>query len=311
MIIVLGVLFVTVALFGIAAHAVDSTDQGMLVAGALARPLLFCSVPGAVLLGAGFGWIGAVIGAIAVIGAASTQIPLWKKRFGSKPTGEVPFTVLHANILLGKADADAVVALVDRHEPDILTVVELTPSAHRGLLAAGLGERLPHSFVSSAPGGDGTGIYSRHPLLDPERHDGYITELLSARVAVPGGISPLVFAVHPVPPWPRHPRAWVRELAAIRQMLAKIPDDDGPVVVAGDFNATFDHKRYRDLLSGSYRDAAMEVGVGHLATYRADWRLPPLIAIDHILVRDAAVTEVGLVDIPGSDHRGIRASLML
>lgn len=135
--------------------------------------------------------------------------------------------------------------------------------------------------------------------------------MLSARVAVPGGISPLVFAVHPVPPWPRHPQAWVRELAAIRQMLAKIPDDDGPVVVAGDFNATFDHKRYRDLLSGPYRDAAMEVGAGHLASYHADWRLPPVIAIDHILVRDAAVTEVGLVDLPGSDHRGIRASLML
>nr|WP_296776939.1 hypothetical protein [Rhodococcus sp. (in: high G+C Gram-positive bacteria)] len=139
MIIVLGICFVTVSMLGIAAHVVDSTNQGMLVAGALARPLLFCSVPGAVLLAVGFGWFGAVVGAIAVIGAAWTQSPLWKKRFGSKPTGEVPFTVLHANILLGKADADAVVALVDRHEPDVLTVVELTPSAHRGLLAAGLG----------------------------------------------------------------------------------------------------------------------------------------------------------------------------
>ncbi|MDJ0392190.1 endonuclease/exonuclease/phosphatase family protein [Rhodococcus sp. G-MC3] len=311
MIIVLGIIFVTVALLGAASHIVDSRHQAVIVAGALARPLLLMSVPGAVLLALAAGWIGGMVGAAALAAAAGTQVPLWRHRFRPKQVGEIPFTVLHANVLLGKADTDAIVALVDRHEPDVLTIVELTPHAHRGLLDAGLRERLPYSFVSTAAGGNGTGIYSRHPLTDEERHDGYVTELLSSRVAVPGGPKPLVFAVHPVPPWPRHPEAWVRELAAIRQMLAKVPDDDGPVVVAGDFNATFDHKRYRDLVSGRYRDAAIEVGAGHLATYHADLRIPPLIAIDHILVRDAAVTEVGLVDLPGSDHRGIRASLLL
>ncbi len=311
MIIVLGAAFVTAALLAVVAHLVDSRSQVVLVAGSLARIPMFGSVPGAVLLTFGLGWTGAAIGGAAILAAAWTQAPLWIRRFRRRPASGTPFTVLHANILLGQADTEAIIALLDKYEPDVLTVVELTPQAHQRLLDAGLLDRLPESFVSPAAGGDGTGIYSRHPLSDHERHDGYVTELLSARVHVPGGTSPVVFAVHPVPPWPRHPEVWVREIAAIGQMLAKIPVDDGPVVVAGDFNATYDHKRYRDLCTEGFRDAAMEVGAGHLATYHAEWKLPPLIAIDHVLVRDASVTEVGLVDLPGSDHRGIRASLVL
>lgn len=311
MFIVLGAIFVTAALVAVASHVVDSSRQSVLVAGALARVPLFASVPGAVLLTLGLGPVGAAIGVAAVVAAACTQVPLRRHRFRTRPVAGTPFTVLHANILLGKADTDALLSLVDRYEPDVLTVVELTQAAHDRLIDKGLLERLPQAFVSTAAGGDGTGIYSRHPIDDQRRHDGYVTELLSTRVHVPGGPSPLVFAVHPVPPWPRDPEAWVRELASIGQLLAKIPHDDGPVVVAGDFNATYDHKRYRNLLEDGYRDAAIEVGAGHLATYHAAMRIPALIAIDHVLVRDASVTDVGVVDLPGSDHRGIRASLLL
>ncbi len=312
MYIVLGALFVTAAFFAVVAHVVDSTRQSIIVAGALARIPMWASLPGTVLLALGAGWAGALIGLTAIAAAAWTQWPLVAARYRRPRTAAgTPFTVVHADILLGKADCSAVVALLDRYHPDVLTVVELTPSAHDRLVEAGLTEYLPHSFVSPAAGGTGTGIYSAHPLLDVTRHDGYVAELLSARVDVPEGPSPLVFAAHPVPPWPRKPNGWVREMVAIGEMLAKIPVDDGPVIVAADFNATFDHKRYRKLLAGSYRDAAVEVGAGHLATYHADIRVPPLIAIDHILVRDAAVTDVGVVDLPGSDHRGIRAALVL
>lgn len=314
MFIVLGAVFVTASLVGVVAHAVDSTRQSVIVAGALARTIMWASVPGTVLLTVGAGWAGASAGLTTIAAAAWTQRPLVAARFGrirSTPRTGMPFTVLNANLLLGRADAEAVVALLERHRPDVLTVVELTPDAHDRLVAAGLGRYLPHSFVSAVDGGEGSGIYSRHPLLDVMRHDGFVTELLSARVNVPHGPAPLVFAVHPVPPWPRKPDVWIRELAALGRMMAEIPLDDGPVVVAGDFNATYDHKRYRNLLTGGYRDAALEVGAGHLATYHADIYIPPLIAIDHILVRDAAVTDVGVVDLPGSDHRGIYAALVL
>ncbi len=311
MIIALGAALLTAALLGLVAHLLDSEHQFMLVAAALARVLMGAAFPGTVLLAVGAGWFGIALGSLVIAAVVWTQFPLFRSRFRRRAGGGTRFGVLHANIMLGKADPGAIVAAVDRYESDVVTVVELTPSAHQGLVAAGIEERLPYTFISASSGGNGTAIYSRHPITDETRHHGYITELLSARVQLPGGPCPLVFAVHPVPPWPRDPSAWVRELAALRQLMDKIPLDDGPVVVSGDFNATFDHKRYRDMLSDRYRDAAIEVGAGHLATYSADTWYPPLIAIDHIVVSDAAVMDVGVVDLPGSDHRGIRADLRL
>jgi len=298
-------LLLVTAVLGIVAHRVDARGQAMLVAASLAHVLMLAAVPGTALAAVAFGWWGLAAGAAVVTGAIATQIPLHRHR--SRTTAEAPtLTVLHANIWLGQADLDALVALVDKHRPDVLTLVELTPEADAGLRGR-LSELLPHVYVSAAAGGDGSGIYSRFPLVDEQRHDGFVTELLSARVEMPG--RPLVFAVHPVPPWPREPSDWVRELALLRQLLAKIPVDDGPVVVAGDFNATQDHRRYRDMQDGRFVDAAVASGAGMLRTYPAHTWYPPVIAIDHVLVADMAVRSVEAIEIPGSDHRGILARL--
>ncbi|OZF31593.1 hypothetical protein CH296_15635 [Rhodococcus sp. 14-2496-1d] len=297
-------LLLLAAVVGIAAHLVDARGQAMLVFGALAHVLMLAVVPGTVLAAVAFGWWGLAAGAVVSVGAAATQIPLYRHR--SRTAAESELTVLHANIWLGQADPDALVALVERHRPDVLTLVELTPEADARLRPV-LSGSLPYAHVSAAPGGEGTGIYSRFPLVDEQRHDGFVTELLSARVEMPG--RPLVFAVHPVPPWPREPSEWVRELGLLRQLLAKIPVDDGPVVVAGDFNATQDHRRYRDLQDGRFVDAAVATGAGMLRTYPAHTWYPPVIAIDHVLVADLAVGSVEGVTIPGSDHRGILARL--
>ncbi|MFI8566706.1 endonuclease/exonuclease/phosphatase family protein [Rhodococcus sp. NPDC078407] len=312
-----------VAVVGIAAHLLDSRGQGMLVAAALAHVLMLAAVPGTVLATAAFGWWGLAAGAAVLASAAATQISLHvsgihgprkngprkngPRKSNSRDTTDGPtLTVLHANIWLGLADQDAVIALVEKHRPDALTLVELTPEADAGL-RPGLSELLPYAYVSAAAGGAGTGIYSRFPLVDEQRHDGFVTELLSARVEMPG--RPLVFAVHPVPPWPREPSGWVRELGLLRQLLAKIPVEDGPVVVAGDFNATQDHRRYRDMQDGRFVDAAVATGAGMLRTYPAHTWHPPVIAIDHVLVAGMAVRSVEAVTIPGSDHRGILARL--
>ncbi|OZC97526.1 hypothetical protein CH275_25755 [Rhodococcus sp. 06-235-1A] len=304
-------LLLVVAVVGIVAHLLDARGQSMLVAASLAHVLMLAALPGAVLAAVAFGWWGLAAGAAVLASAAATQMPLKRRRFEKKrrftrKSDESNLTVLHANIWLGQADLDGLVALVEQHRPDVLTLVELTPEADARLRPR-LAGSLPHAYVSAAPGGNGTGIYSRLPLVDEQRHDGFVTELLSARVEMPG--RPLVFAVHPVPPWPREPSEWVRELGLLRQLLAKIPIDDGPVVVAGDFNATQDHRRYRDLQDGRFVDAAVATGAGMLRTYPAHTWHPPVIAIDHVLVADMAVRSVEAVTIPGSDHRGILARL--
>ncbi|MBY4129372.1 endonuclease/exonuclease/phosphatase family protein [Rhodococcus fascians] len=308
-------LLLVAAVVGIAAHLLDSRGQGMLVAAALAHVLMLAALPGTVLAGVAFGWWGVAVGLTMLAAAALTQFPLHvrsrkyrSQKYRPRRSSDTPtLTVLHANIWLGQADQDALVALVEKHRPDVLTLIELTPAADASLRPR-LSEWLPYAHVSAAAGGNGTGMYSRFALADEQRHDGFVTELLSARVEMPG--RPLVFAVHPVPPWPREPSEWVRELGLLRQLLAKIPVDDGPVVVAGDFNATQDHRRFRDLQDGRFVDAAVAAGAGMLRTYPAHTWYPPVIAIDHVLVADMAVHSVEAVTVPGSDHRGILARLV-
>ena len=68
---------------------------------------------------------------------------------------------------------------------------------------------------------------------------------------------------------------------------------------------------FRNLLRSGYRDAAEQSGAGIEPTFPANWRLPPFIAIDHILSRSCTATSLRTIKIPGSDHRGLAATVMI
>ncbi|RZL80132.1 MAG: endonuclease/exonuclease/phosphatase family protein, partial [Rhodococcus sp. (in: high G+C Gram-positive bacteria)] len=178
------VLLLVVAVTGVVAHLFDGRGQQRAVAAALAHVLMLAAVPGTVLAGVAFGGWGLAAGSAVSAAAVATQFRLRYRRVASRPS-DSDLTVLHANIWLGQADPDALIALVEHHRPDVLTLVELTPEADASLRPR-LSELLPHAHVSAGPGGNGTGIYSRFPLVDEQRHDGFVTELLSARVQMPG-----------------------------------------------------------------------------------------------------------------------------
>ena len=85
-------------------------------------------------------------------------------------------------------------------------------------------------------------------------------------------------------------------------------------ILAGDFNATLDHREFRKLLDRGYLDAADAVGEGLTPTWPTSSRkrraLP--LTIDHVLVdRRVRVERVTVVRIPGSDHRAVIAVLRL
>jgi endonuclease/exonuclease/phosphatase family metal-dependent hydrolase len=84
-------------------------------------------------------------------------------------------------------------------------------------------------------------------------------------------------------------------------------------VLAGDFNATLDHAELRRLLDRGYRDAAEQAGVALRPTWPGDRALiPTVVTIDHVLAdRRIRVVSVRTVAIPGSDHRGVLADLLL
>ncbi|MFB4292558.1 endonuclease/exonuclease/phosphatase family protein [Nonomuraea sp. ATR24] len=225
---------------------------------------------------------------------------------GERPVGGVPFRVLTIN-LFGRADPQAVVELVRRLRPDVFSALELTPRAVAALDAAGLAELMPHRVLEADHGATGSGLYARHPLTAlPDLFTPIGHNMPAAALTLPSGGRVEVVAVHPNPPLGRKTAGWYASLAALPGL-----SPDAVRVLAGDFNASLDHRAFRELLDRGYVDAARQVGMGLTPTW-PNRAVPPFITIDHVLADErAGVREVQVVDVPRTDHRGVYAELRL
>ncbi len=252
-------------------------------------------------------WIGAGM-AIAVFAAAFwTQAPLYVGRMVGDDGHAV--MAMQANLLFDGADPASLVDEVRARNIAVLTVNELTPAAVEDLGRAGLDRVLPHRYLRPGNAASGTGIWSSYPLSDTVEYDGFMFNQISAAADVPS-IGPVaVYAFHPVPPIV-HAQVWADELSRLHDILDRAPSDR-PVIVGGDFNATYDHSQFRALVSGRFGDAAEQAGAGHLITYPTDKWPAPLVGIDHILTAGACAVAAETVDLPGSDHRAVVARLRL
>jgi len=218
--------------------------------------------------------------------------------------------VLSINTAFGQADADAVAALVRRHEVDVVGVQEATPQGVDALIRAGLRTAVPNLLSYAAPGPVGGALFSAHPLerIEDDRADGGFFAMPWAALEVPGAAPVEVAVPHPVPP------VSADAIADWRASLAEVPpaDPGGPArILAGDFNATLDHAELRSLLATGYVDAAAAAGAGLEATWPTGGGLPG-VAIDHVLAdRRIGVREVTVHEVPGTDHRAVLAELVL
>jgi len=214
--------------------------------------------------------------------------------------------VLTVNLLAGRADAGAVVALAGRAGADVLFLQELTGDAVARLKQAGLGDLMPHEVTEFRGGLHGSGIWSRIPL------SAVPSPASAARPAavleLPGGGAVELACVHPRPPKP----PWPQGVARWRQQLAALPPPgELPRVLAGDFNATVDHAALRRVLRLGYADAGRQAGNALAPTWGPAGRLP-LITIDHVLAdRRCAVRASSVHPVPGSDHRAVYAEVQL
>ncbi|MEU8245481.1 endonuclease/exonuclease/phosphatase family protein [Nonomuraea sp. NPDC048916] len=224
----------------------------------------------------------------------------------AEATAGRPFKVMTINLLFGRADAEMVVDLVRRFDPDVLSTQELTPGAVDELDALGLKTLMPHRVLQDEWSAGGSGIYSKHPvqpldgLVPPVGHN-----MPAALVSLPGGKAIEFVDVHPYPPLGRQVTSWNEALEALPSASAETVR-----VLAGDFNATVDHAPMRRLLSRGYKDAADQVGAGLIPTWPANKRVPPIITIDHVLVdQRVGVKEVSVHTVAGTDHRAVFAEL--
>jgi endonuclease/exonuclease/phosphatase (EEP) superfamily protein YafD len=251
-------------------------------------------------------WRAAVVAAVAAFALACVFVP----RFVGHPDpGSGPrLSVMSSNMKVGAADPARIVALARDHRVDLLAIEEYTADAQRALLTDGLGLLLPCRAETPLGGASGSAIFSRYPLTDigfQTFDNGFGQEY--ATVHVPGA-QPLAFAaVHtraPVDPSMTGP--WAASLAAEPKASPK-----GAVrLLAGDFNATLDHERLRDLLDSGYRDVASTLGDGLTTTWPYDGRPIPPITLDHIFADPRiGAASFGTAKVAGTDHKAIFAVL--
>lgn len=250
----------------------------------------------------------------ALVAGASTVVllvavaPRALEDAGRPASGAAPLRVLTANLFAERASPAAVVALARRTRADVLSVQELTPEAARGLEKAGLRDVLPYAVLRAQPRFRGSGLYARRPLR-AIRAPRTSADTAAAVLPLPRGPRVELLAVHAqAPSARRHLPAWRRDLRA----LPSAPARGAIRVLAGDFNATLDHRELRRVLARGYTDSAARAGAGLASTWPQGRRIPPAVTIDHVLVSErAAVGEVRVHAIAGSDHRAVVAELFL
>lgn len=274
---------------------------------ALVVGVQFAAIPtaaAALLFAAARSRAGCAVALVLTVVLAGIQIPNF---LADGPDASGPeITVLSVNAAHGDADAQAIVDQVRSSGADILAVQELTGEEEASLTAAGIDALLPHKFTAALPVADGTGLWSSTPLSGGTTLPDFGFVPVQATTVV-DGVELTVVSFHSMAPaTPRRTVQWAADLTRIRTVMETYK---GTVVVAGDFNATSDHRQFRQIAGDGFTDAADVAGAGLYRTFPAD---RPLARLDHIVVSDTVdASEVGPVPIPGSDHLAVTARLQL
>lgn len=283
-------------------------SQTLIIVATFAPYFVFVALVAALLFALAGSPVGVVIAAVLAVSVAAVHArPLVA---GPRPAAEPGLlTVMSSNILVGRGDPARILEAARSSDVDVLALQEVTPEAVEALQAAGIDAAYPYSLLAPAPLWNGVALWSRYPLREPRIE--VFGELL--RVEAVLGLDaehpdedPSVISLHIHAPWPAPPQPWLDQLAGLRtDLLARTR----PVIAMGDFNATFDHRPFRDLLAECCTDAAVTARAWWRPTYPSFRLVPPLITIDHVLMRGLRASRVSTARIAGSDHLAVIATL--
>lgn len=209
---------------------------------------------------------------------AATALP-WRRDSGDV---DAVLRVASINLHLHNPDAGPLLAWLDRVDPDVVVVQELTPALNAGLSA--LQQRYPvrHSVVREDP--FGIGIWSRLPGSRVEVLElaGFGSPLPALRLRLALAGQPLqLYGVHPPPPLGADlAQVQAEQFEQLRQLIASASE---PAAIVGDLNASPWGQQFRLLRQSGLDDHG-------LAAWPPSWR-PPLpwtalaLPLDHGLVQ--------------------------
>jgi endonuclease/exonuclease/phosphatase (EEP) superfamily protein YafD len=247
--------------------------------------------------------------AIAAMLLVGCQVAWVYQRRRRSPTGTDPIvTVFTVNASFRNPDIGLIAEEIAASSADVVIVLELTTDHVATLSASGaLDAHRWNLVLPQGRGAWGIGLWSKVPVRDLGQWDLQGVPQLRGQLQLAGNRSLSIVAVHVPAPWPGSARRWVAGLAELGHVVGL---ETRPVVVAGDLNATWDHRPFRDLMATGLRDAAVEAGRGWARTWPSARRAVPFLRLDHILIAgDVAVAAYRTGPAQGSDHRSVMAEL--
>jgi endonuclease/exonuclease/phosphatase (EEP) superfamily protein YafD len=214
-----------------------------------------------------------------------------------------------ANLYYDNPRIDAVAGEIRTAAPDVVALTELSRQNAAGLRRSGVLEGYPYAVVRARGGAFGIGLWSRLPVARVQVAEVAGVPMLRATLLL-GGLSLRLYVAHTVAPLGSDRDRWRQQLAWLDRAARR---ERGPLVVAGDLNATRWHRGLARLLAAGLDDAHERRGRGWAATWPRDRRpLPPVLRLDHVLVsRQVGVRAVWEGAGHGSDHLPVLADLIL
>lgn len=218
--------------------------------------------------------------------------------------GAAGLEVASMNLLFSNDRIADVIEQTDGLTADVIVFTEYTEQHQAALLASAVAERYPHRTDRAGPRGDGVAIWSALPVEVAEHPD---TSSTSIDVTVRGPDGPVrVVAVHLETPLDDL-ESWGHDLRAAAEIGRTA---DGPMLLIGDFNASYWHPDFRRVLDAGLVDAHTAAGSGFSTSWPTTWPVPPFVRLDHALTTSGLVaTDVEDFDIPGSDHLGMSVTV--
>ncbi len=225
---------------------------------------------------------------------------------GAEPT----IHLFDANVQQDNHSMVGYIGQLRSYRPDLVTLEETKPRDIGQFLSSGVFDTLPYRFtVPDDSGSRGFIIASRYPLEHPKV---YYVQGLAYLVRFD-----LRFRERTLPLWVVHTTApvnpdwndWNLELNGVYAELQKY--HPRPLLMVGDFNASWGNRGFRAILSTGLTDAAAARGQPFDFTWNQRLLvLPPFIRIDHVLTGgNVTVTTISTHSGPGSEHRDITATV--
>jgi endonuclease/exonuclease/phosphatase (EEP) superfamily protein YafD len=219
------------------------------------------------------------------------------------------FRLYDANVYASNKSMKGYSAELRQFRPDLVAMEEASPTDRRQLQGSGVLDSLTHVIEVNRFDPRAFLIASRYRLgrASVSSIDG-LPFLVQTTLRLPGGLVQL-WVVHTTAPVNPGWHLWYDELQRIEHLLEA--RDPRPLLLVGDFNATWGNSGFRSILGTGLSDAAAARGEALDMTWsQMFFVLPPLMRIDHVVTSASLVaTTIHTEPGPGSDHRALEASV--